>query len=106
MFSRDCVAARKNLRLDGAGNVHQVDAPATRIRGSRGRRRLRFFPSPLAENVFGGLQHFIRVKIANEQQQGIFRCVEFAVDRLQIFAFVRLHLRFARRNLGVRMRAE
>ncbi len=106
MLPRDGVASRQDLRLDRSGHVHQIHAPAARIRRSRSRIRMRFFTGPTAEDFLGGFQHFIRIEIADEQQNRIFRRVKFAVDRLQILALVRGHLRLTRRNLGIRMRAK
>ncbi len=100
------MAASKNLRLDRSRHVHQMHPPPAWIRGSRGCVRMRFVSGPCAKDFFGGVQHLLRFEIPDEQQQSIFRRVKFAVDRVQILALVRGHLRFARRHLRVGVRAE
>src|SRR5881398_760741 len=87
-------------------HVHQAYAAAARIRGSGSRRSFRSFSGPFAKHFFGSRQYFICIKITDEQQRSIFRRVKFAVDRRQIFALVCGHLRLARRNLGIGMRAK
>src|SRR5215467_14380348 len=98
MLARDGVASRKNLRLHCARHVYEIHVAAARIR----RRSKRFWgwlvAAPGAENLFDALQQFLRLEIADQQEQRVLWRVEFTVDGEQILSLVGGDLRFAGRN--------
>ena len=96
MLAGDGVASRQNLRLHCARHVHKIDAAAAGICGLGICFCRRLISAPRAEHFFDVLQHFLRLEIANQQEQRVLRRVKFAVDGLQILALVRRDLRFAR----------
>ena len=96
----------ENLGLHRAGQIHQVNAAAFGNGWCGGFGRGGFFAGPIAENSFGGFLHGGGIEITDQNQHGVFRRVEIAIDRLQLFASVRGDLFFGGRNLRVGMAAE
>src|SRR6267142_1891522 len=106
MLAGDGVAASENLRLHGAGNVHQMNPSSAGLaRFWRGRDR-RLVTGPAAKNFLDSFEHRCGVKIADHQQQCVLRRVEIPVNGEQIVTLVGGDLLFGRCNLRVRVRAK
>jgi hypothetical protein len=89
--------------LDRTRDVNQIDAAAD---GSWRRRKLLqdgLFPGPVPKNFFNGVAHFRRFKISDQQENGVFRSVEVAIERLQLLDGVCGNLLLSWRNQGVWM---
>src|SRR5690242_27263 len=106
MPAGDGVAAGENLRLHGAGEIHEIDAPASRGRGRSDGFSFRLFPLPAAKNSFDGAEDCAGIEVSDENEERVFRRIERVVGFAEIGALIRLNLIFRGRNLRVGMRAE
>src|SRR5256885_11469929 len=106
MLASDGVAAGQDLRLHRAGNVHEINAAASRLRWLRRCRNCRLRARPSAKSLLDGLQHGAGIEVADQDEQSIFRRIEIAINAEQIITFVGCYLFFCGRDLRVRMRAE
>src|SRR5256885_6255910 len=106
MLPGNRMAACQNLRLHRAGNVHEINAAASRLRWLRRCRNCRLRARPSAKSLLDGLQHHAGIEVADQDEQSIFRRIEIAINTEQIITFVGCYLFFCGRDLRVRMRAE